>query len=110
MRVKINNDTYLLHRVIFKMINGFLPEFIDHIDRNKLNNNINNLRECTSSQNRSNTSKSKNCGTRLTNSGKYRVKICIKGVRKNLGLFETQEEANEVYDKAAKELHGEFYT
>lgn len=41
----------LNHQIIFKMFHGFIPNEIDHIDRNVLNNNIENLRQCTRAEN-----------------------------------------------------------
>ena len=49
--VRINKKTYLNHRIIFAMHHGYCPECIDHIDRNPLNNKIENLRVATFSQN-----------------------------------------------------------
>lgn len=49
--VRIDTVLYLVHRVIFLLINGYLPENIDHIDGDKLNNKIENLRSSTTSQN-----------------------------------------------------------
>lgn len=40
----IDGKTYLNHRIIFLMHHGYLPSLIDHIDRNRTNNNIDNLR------------------------------------------------------------------
>ena len=42
--VGINNKEYRYHRLIYLYHYGYLPKFIDHIDGNKLNNNIDNLR------------------------------------------------------------------
>jgi len=57
-RVNINNKKYQYHRVIYKLynpdwnINDYSKNnFIDHIDRNRLNNNIDNLRVVTKKQN-----------------------------------------------------------
>lgn len=43
-----------LHRVIFAIVHGYLPEQIDHIDGDSLNNKIENLRACTPSKNMQN--------------------------------------------------------
>lgn len=52
-------STYLIHRVVWVMINGSvdLGNDIDHIDGNGLNNKISNLRECSKSLNNRNMKK-----------------------------------------------------
>lgn len=54
------STTYLIHRVIWTLINGPIPDGkdIDHKDTNKLNNKIDNLRLATKTQNNHNTPKS----------------------------------------------------
>jgi hypothetical protein len=49
--VCIYKKNYLAHRIIFLLNHGYLPEFIDHIDGNKLNNKIENLREASKAEN-----------------------------------------------------------
>ena len=39
-RIGINGKIYLCHRLIYLFHYGYLPKFVDHIDGNKLNNNI----------------------------------------------------------------------
>lgn len=51
LRFKYNGKKYLNHRVIFEMHHGYCPEFIDHINRNRSDNKINNLRQATHSIN-----------------------------------------------------------
>ena len=60
--IKFNNKRYLEHRLIYTLFNGQIPKnlVIDHIDQNRLNNKIENLRIVDRGMNRMNTDKSKN--------------------------------------------------
>ncbi len=52
----INKRRYLSHRLIFKLIHKKEPgTYIDHINQNKLDNRIENLREVTCAENAANT-------------------------------------------------------
>ena len=111
--IRINNKKYRLHRVNYYIHN---PEWdiydtsqdnqIDHIDRNPLNNHISNLRVITNSQNQQNTDAKGYYYNKQRN--KYEVKININGKNKYLGLYDTKEEAREIYLKHKKELHPYF--
>lgn len=52
--IGINGREYLEHRLVFLYYNGYIPEQIDHINLNKLDNRLENLREATFSQNECN--------------------------------------------------------
>lgn len=55
LRVGIDRKIYFVHRIIFLYCHGYLPEHqIDHIDKNKSNNRIDNLREATNQCNQRN--------------------------------------------------------
>ena len=51
LRVKIDGKKYLVHRVVYLMHYGELPEFIDHIDNDYTNNCVENLRPASKSTN-----------------------------------------------------------
>jgi hypothetical protein len=65
----------------------------DHIDRNRLNNNISNLRYATYSENNQNRSKCKNNTSTCTGvsfhkkANKWEVRITINGTRTHIGLY-----------------------
>jgi len=83
---------------------------IDHIDHNGLNNQRNNLRFCTVSENMMNRSKQENassiykgvCFHKIT--GKWMAHIRINGKRIHLGLFISEVDAAKAYNAKAIEL------
>lgn len=83
---------------------------IDHIDQDRGNDSWPNLRLVTRSENLKNKGRQKNNRSGFTgvywhkSSGKYRAHIYIDGKEKHLGLFETAEEASEVYEKTKLEF------
>ena len=105
---------YEEHRIIFLMHHGYLPEQIDHIDGNGINNDIENLRAATRSQNLQNTGKKKNNKSGFKGvswhkkSNKWRAQITSDRKDHYLGLFDTPEAAHEAYKAAATKLHKEF--
>lgn len=87
---------------------------IDHIDGNGLNNKMENLRECTHSENMRNkrkhifkTSKYKGVSWKKTHN-KFHASIRIKGTLIPLGFFDCEKEAAETYNLAAPLFFGEF--
>ena len=91
-------------------------KFIDHINRNKLDNRKRNLRMATPSQNQRNKNLYKNnkSGYRgvyykaQNTNNPWKANIGYKNKTIHLGYFSTKEEAVKAYNKKAKELHGEF--
>ena len=110
----INNKSYYFHRVVYKSHNPnwdmtYTPDNqIDHIDCNKLNNNINNLRVVNNRENKLNTDGVRNakgyCFDKSRN--KYVAYIYINNKHKHLGRFDTKDEAHNVYLNKRYELYG----
>jgi len=105
--------TQYMHKVVLERA-GLSGEEIDHIDGNRANNLLENLRPVTRQQNCMNQS------PQIGNSSKYKgvcwdknaykwvVGIKINGKRKALGHYTGEEEAARVYNAAAIELFGEY--
>jgi hypothetical protein len=112
--VKINNKRYGLHRIIFMMHHGYFPNEIDHIDRNRANNKIENLRAATSQQNKNNTgiTKANKSGCKNVcwdkSTQKWLIQLQINGKTKNIGRFKDLELADLVAFMAREKYHGEF--
>lgn len=101
------------HRMAWLYVYGYVPDdLIDHIDGNKTNNSMSNLRLATNSQNLANMHKiNSKTGFRGVYESKYKDKV--KGYvaqfnKKHLGYFKTKEEAAKAFDNYLKEIFGEF--
>lgn len=106
---------YLQHRVVFALAVGEWPVgMLDHVDGDRSNNAISNLRRCTMQQNAMNQPGKLPSEGRLKGAsfhrrlGKWSSSICFDYTKRHLGYFDTAEEAHAAYRTAATELHGEF--
>ena len=81
---------------------------IDHIDRNRKNNNINNLRWVSHQMNSINKDCNNPLGRGITksrNGEKYNVNLWRNYKKKFIGVFDTNEEAKIAYRHAVEEWH-----
>ena len=106
----------MIHRVVWTMFNRQMVkgEDIDHINGNRADNRIENLRLCSRADNlknaqrrKDNTSGIKGVGLHdLT--GKWRARISIAGKQIYLGLFQSLKEAESAIIKVRDKAHGRF--
>lgn len=114
IRIIINGKAYQAHRIIFLIHHNYLPEFIDHIDGNKVNNCVENLREATLLQNncnqkllKANTSGYKNVSWHKQLK-KWQVTIKVNTKQRHMGIFDDLELAELVAIEARDKYHKEF--
>lgn len=113
--IDLDNKSFKVHHLVWDNFgygqrNGQLVQ-IDHIDNNKQNNQIDNLRLVTTRENctkRDLVNGSKyNLPTGVTyfkRDDKYKSQIRINGKQKHLGLFHNPQDASDAYQNKLKEV------
>lgn len=113
LRVRLGKTQYRVHRLIWLYQTGYMPEQVDHIDHNRMNNRWDNLREVTALENAHNLSQSSVNTSGITGvyldskSGKYRAGIMCNGVQEWLGFYDSFDDAVEARKNA--EQHHNFH-
>lgn len=115
INIFIDRKQYLAHRLAWLYQYGEFPaQMVDHIDGDKSNNKITNLREATRNQNNYNATLSKRnkSGCKCVYKDKVRnqwvVEIKKDNKKNHIGRFYKFEDAVKAYKKHAELLHGEF--
>ncbi len=120
IRVKVdgavgNGRLYCASRLAWLYTHSHWPKAeLDHIDGNKSNDQLANLREATRLQNMGNIKRANNNTSGFkgvfwrNDSRRWRATCSANGKRRSLGSFDTAEEAYAAYCSAAIELHGEY--
>ena len=110
--IRIHEKTYLAHRLAWLYVHGHMPKRIDHINGDRDDNRIENLRIADASQNGANMRRPEHntSGAKGVQKvgGKYAAFIKADGKQKCVGKFETLQEASDAYLAAAKDNFGEF--
>ena len=114
-RIEGKTKHFKAHRLAWLFVNKCFPEnHIDHINGDRLDNRIENLRIVTIAQNNQNIREPKKnnkigvLGVCL-DGGRYKAQITIQGKNINIGRFDTIEEAANAYMQE-KRKHHEFCT
>jgi hypothetical protein len=121
----VNNDGYCIgailgqtcraHRVIWAIQSGAWPvNDVDHVNGRRSDNRWINLREATRAQNALN--RRANAGSSSVYVGvswcapskKWRAQFTLDGIRKHVGLFQTEEDAARAYDAIIESKNSEF--
>lgn len=116
IQIKCQGKQAFAHRVIWEMFHGCIPPgvFIDHIDHNRSNNKIDNLRLVTKQQNNMNRSINKEnpYGYKgvywRPDKGRFKAAIRHNSKDNFLGYYDTKEEAAAAYNTAAIEKFGQY--
>lgn len=110
--IHIDERRYMAHRLAwFYTYREWPPEYIDHINGNTRDNRIANLRLASPRQNAYNWARKNRSGVRGVHWTGWQWKAQIKlptGKMKVIGSFYDKAEAAAAYDRAAREIHGEF--
>ena len=112
--VQIDGRKYLAHRVIYLLAHGTLPQFIDHINGDRSDNRIDNLRDATRSQNGRNCHRRKDSKSGVKGVSwygekkKWVVRLYVDGSNKFFGAFDTLEDARVQVETVRTRVHGQF--
>lgn len=105
LRTSVKNKKIVLHRLAWLLTFGKFPEFdLDHINGNRKDNRLVNLREATRAENLQNQTKAK--GFRwFKPAKKWMVTVKKDYKAHHIGYFDTELDARAAYMRAKRELH-----
>ena len=114
IKLTLKSKPVVAHRLAWAMFIGDPPPEIDHINGDRADNRLENLRAATRAQNMHN-AKTKHLSSSGhknvqwdSESGKWRVRVRVDGVRHHIGRFSELEDAVDAAQKFMREHHKEF--
>lgn len=111
--LKTGGKRHYAHRLAWSIYYGEdAPQTIDHINGDKSDNRLCNLRAATPSQNRCNVSSTIKAASGfrgvVRHHNRFAAYIRVQRKKTYLGAFDTPEQAHAAYAAAAEKYHGEF--
>jgi hypothetical protein len=113
--IMIGGRNYRAHRLAWLFVYGEWPDFeIDHINRDRLDNRIENLRLAGRKENMRNTKRRTDNTSGVKGvywsrqRNKWIAQIHVAGKHIHLGVYTCKEKARKAYEIAAENIHGEF--
>lgn len=100
-RGKIGGVSYPAHRLVYFLLTGEQPQYIDHIDGTRDNNRIENLRSTNHTYNAQNRRDVLGIHWKC---GKWYTQIQVDGVKKSLGYHSCLLDARAAYLRAKRNL------
>lgn len=114
LRTQVAGKLYYNHHLVWVMHRGSWPTALDHVNGDKADNRIENLRECTQAQNMQNVGKRKSNTTGVKGvtwrptRNCFRARITVDGKEICVGHYLTLEEATKAVQEARTKHHGEY--
>lgn len=116
IRVRVDKTFILAHHICWALTYGCWPERLDHRHGKAAGNGIENLRECTQSQNLGNMERPKHNTSGIKgvsfhkDTGQWLAQIGINGKKTYLGIRPTKEAAAALYAEAAANHFGSAFS
>lgn len=110
----VNRVPYYQHRLIFLYHHGYMPKYLDHINNDRHDNRIENLRAVSARQNQHNRSINKNSTSGVKGvtlhkpSGKWIAQVKFDYKKYYCGLHDNLGDAAQAIKETRKKLHGKF--
>lgn len=112
--VQVDGKKYKRGHLVYFLTHGeWAKPCLDHINGDSLDDRPENLRKATVMQNAWNHKSRKRridlpMGVRVNCSGKFSARISHQGKQIHLGVFDTPQDASNIYQLKRKELYGQF--
>lgn len=111
LKALVLGEYVFIHRLAWFYVNGKWPTMqLDHINQNKQDNRITNLRECSTHENcinqtnpRSNNKLNTQGVHKIQKTGRYRATCMIEGKKHHLGVFTSLHDAQNAYASFKKD-------